>query len=933
MSILLKNTLNLPKTLFPMRANASIRELDYLSHWKESDLSKRILEKNKLNEKYILHDGPPFTNGDVHIGTASNKILKDIIVRYKSMCGYNVPFYPGWDCHGLPIEHKVAVRLKSQNISRIAPMEIRKKCTNFSSFYKSVMRKQFDRLGILVNWSKEYSTMDSRYEAEVLRIFANFVELGLVYRNKKPVYWSIPFSSSLAEGEVEYIKKNSMSIWVKFDVVKSANIILPKNTSIVVWTTTPWTIPGNRAIAVNPEIMYVLLKNNYVNYIVAESVVENFIDVNNIIEHSIMLKIKGKELEYIEIKHPFIDRVGLVILSNHVTVDCGTGCVHIAPGHGLEDYFASKNYNIDSYCPVSNKGYYLNNGGMPFDLIDCSILNNKNKKLADIEVINMIKNRDKLLCVRMEEHQYPHCWRSKTPIIHRAIDQWFIDLDKMNLRNKMKEIINSVIWIPGWGAKRMFDSIAVRSDWCIGRQRFWGTPLPVFYDNNGNVLIDTIVINGIAERIQEEGSNLWFNSSSKKLLSSIKIPFSWLGRYVKAGRETIDVWLDSGSSHGAVLDNEINLNWPADLYCEGSDQHRGWFQSSLWTSLVRWKNPAYRKVITHGFIVNEQGKKLSKSQSSISKSVEYYTNKYGVDILRLWIASENHQSDITFSDTIIQQNVKTYRNIRNTLRFQLGNIYDFNYKSHSVNQIKITPIDQWALKKTDLLILEATKNYELFKFHKVCQLTNQFCVNILSSIYHDILKDRLYTNAPFWQIRRSSQTTIHFIFNILVRILSPIIPFTSDEAFSFSQRSNKITQTSIHLKKWPKLISHLYSDTIVKEVEYILDVKKTINEKMEVIRRSKKIGQSLDTKIIITGNSDSYTFNLLKKFHKQLSELFIVSQVEIKSVDQCGVGVKVVRACGRRCPRSWRWTLKFVYTKKYGYISEICSSALLGKWF
>jgi isoleucyl-tRNA synthetase len=927
MSIDLKDTLNLPKTEFPMRADLVQREPERLHHWTNLKLYERIQNKNKEGEKFILHDGPPFTNGDYHIGGALNKILKDITLRYRSMRGNRTPFVPGWDCHGLPIEHKV-MREHEKEAKTITPISLRKMCAEFSEKYIERMTQQVQRLGMLADWKRDYRTMNPSYEAGILRTFANFVEKDAVYRSKKPVYWSIPCKTALAEGEVEYKEIENPSIWVKFTVINSKNYQSDLPLNFVIWTTTPWTLPGNKAIAVHPELNYVEIEYDKEILIVAETLAQKFIEDTKLQNTKIRNVHPGKNLEYWVAQHPLLDQESLVILGDHITTDVGTGCVHTAPGHGLEDYYVSLKYNIEVESCVDDDGCLFRNAHIPAEIAGASILTPERGSNANQRVIELLKRNHALVYETKILHSYPHCWRSKTPLIFRAMSQWFIGLDKNNLREKALTAIKNVKWIPSSGEKRIVGSVESRPDWCISRQRAWGTPLPVFYDETGTPFLDAKVIRQLADKFENHGSNIWFSQTAEELLNGITLPHGWHPKHLTQGTDTMDVWIDSGCSHTTVLRNYPELSWPADIYFEGSDQHRGWFQSSLWTSVICYETPPYKSVITHGFVVDETRKKISKS-SDMPQTSEAYVNQHGADIIRLWVSSEDFHGDIPISDGILKQVAQTYRTIRNTLRFQIGNLYDFTYDEDRVNYEDLLPIDQWALKQVSDFIEQTTKAYDQYEYHQAFQLINILCTNTLSAVYHDILKDRLYTFAAKSIARRSAQTVIHYTLNVLLKTLAPILVFTADEAFSFAQGHSDFCDDSVHLQNWPKVEPKYVNNPVVADVDALLNLRSKIHEQMELLRQSKQIGSSNDACIKIYGNEEDATYKLLYKYRASLEELFIVSYVEFSEERDPKLKFDVLKASGERCPRSWKWVPTLVDAGQYGRVSPRSREALL----
>ncbi|MDR1907222.1 MAG: isoleucine--tRNA ligase [Puniceicoccales bacterium] len=967
----LKDTLNLPVTNFPMRANLVEREPMRIAHWERGNLYRKIQERNINNPLFVLHDGPPFTNGDVHIGTALNKILKDIILRYKSMRGYRTPYIPGWDCHGLPIEHKVSKTLKEEK-KELSASALREECAHFSRSFMEKQRGQFQRLGILADWEQEYRTLDPAYEASILEVLAKFVEQGQVYRGKKPVYWSIPCKTALAEAEIEYREHTSQSIYVKFpvrgksldffkasgiseeqnsgkvsqnsgkvfrdfakdrgpgnpfpsEVSKTEESLGQANISFVIWTTTPWTLPANLAIAVHPKVDYVLVRVGNEYFVVAAALIAEFASKCGFGHFEIVKHFLGAEFENLVTKHPFIDRDSHIVFADYVTTDAGTGCVHTAPGHGLEDYVTGLKYKLPTYCPIDDEGCYIDDGQVPAAFVGVSVLDINGHCEANEVVLERLKKENALLGLELCVHQYPHCWRSKTPVIFRAMDQWFIALDEHGMRERAQRAISAVKWIPEYGENRIRGSVSARPDWCISRQRAWGVPLPVFFDEDGEALLDAQVIRKIAKKIEQFGSNFWFDRNAEEILAGIDLPENFKGKVLRKGTDTLDVWIDSGVSHYAVLKKWKNLVFPADLYLEGSDQHRGWFQSSLLTSVVINRGEApYKTVLTHGFIVGEDGKKISKSDGK-PQTADDYVNKFGADVIRLWIASEDFKSDIPISDDILNHVAGTYRTIRNTLRFQLGNLYDFDGSKNAIRQREMTPIDRWILQKLKQLIEQCTEAYEIYDFHKVYQLLNRFCSVELSATYHDILKDRLYTYAPNWKERRSSQTAIAIIFKVLTRLLAPILTFTADEAVAYFQGNREYVEGgAVHLMDWPE-VSEIEDFEEEAEVDAIIQFREKIHEQLENLRKDKIIGQSLDAKVIVKGSD--IMFKVLQKYKKDLPEFFIVSQVVLEERSGGSI-VEAVPCSWERCQRSWRRVPKLVDYKDFKGISERCKRAL-----
>ncbi len=901
----LKDTLNLPKTQFPMRANLVSREPERIAFWENNALYEAIQKKNADGPLFVLHDGPPFTNGDVHIGTALNKIPKDIILRYKSMRGFRTPYIPGWDCHGLPIEHKVAKELRESGKS-LTTVELRDACARFSRDYIEKQRGQFKRLGVLADWPNEYKTMDPAYEAEILRAFAEFIEKGLVYRAKKPVYWSIPCETALAEFEVEYKDHTAPSIWVKFPLADPAALGLPADAAIVIWTTTPWTLPANLAVAVHPRLDYAAVQSGNDTFLVANDLAEKFAADCGLDETSVLKTIPGRDLENVKARHPFIDRESPIVLAEYVTTESGTGCVHTAPGHGTDDYITGQTYGLEAYCPLDDQGRYVADDQMPADLVGVTVLETNGKCPANDAVLAKLTAAGNLLKVKSLKHSYPHCWRSKTPVIFRAMDQWFVALDKENVREKALEAIGKVTWVPEWGENRIRGTVQARPDWCISRQRAWGVPIPVFFDENGEPLLDAEIVRQLAEKIRAEGTQFWFKNDPDTILDGTELPAEWRDKTLRKGTDTLDVWIDSGVSHLAVLKKNPELRWPADLYLEGSDQHRGWFQSSLLTSVIVTGEAPYKSVLTHGFVVGQDGKKISKSDGK-PQTADYFVGKFGADIIRLWVASIDFRNDVPISEEILKHVADSYRTLRNTLRFQISNLFDFDPEKNAVPYADLDPIDRWALHQTATVVKQVTEAYDAYEFHRVYQLLTQFCTVTLSAIYHDLLKDRLYTLAADSHSRRSSQTAIHHIFNSLARILAPVLTFTADEAIAYARADSDFTEQSVHLQNWPETPAEWTDSSLAADMEGLLKFRETVNDKLETCRQNKEIGKSLEAEVLVEGNPGHPVMDLLRRYEAFLPELFIVSQVQLSSREIPDPLVSARHASGDRCPRCWRW--------------------------
>lgn len=924
----LKDTLTLPTTEFPMRANLVQREPQRIAHWEQQDLYGKIQKKNANGPGFILHDGPPFTSGDVHIGTALNKSLKEMILRYKSMQGFRAPYVPGWDCHGLPIEHRVMKDMREKG-KDLPASKIRSACADFSKKFIEIQRTQFKRLGILADWEHEYRTLDPAYEADILRTFSAFIEKDLVYRSKKPVYWSIPCETALAEAEIEYKDHVSPSIWVKFSLPDSSTIGIEGNVSIVIWTTTPWTIPANMAVAVHPRIDYSVVVAGDEKLIVATDLVETFTRDTDLKEYTVENKIRGEALDGLESRHPFIDRASPIILADYVTTESGTGAVHTAPGHGLDDYQSGLKYALDIYCPLDDHGKYVDDGQIPAELVGVSVLEKKGRSPANVAVLKLLEDSGTLLKFKKYNHSYPHCWRSKTPVIFRAMDQWFVALDKNGFREQAKKAIGQVKWVPAWGENRIRGAVESRPDWCVSRQRSWGVPIPAFYDEDGTPFLDAGVVKAIADKIESKGTNYWFENDATEILEGIELPEDWQGKTLTCGKDTLDVWIDSGSSHQAVLRRQKTLGFPADLYLEGSDQHRGWFQSSLWTSIAKEGCAPYKEIVTHGFIVRGDGTKISKSDThGKPQTSDAYISRYGADVIRLWIASQDYRNDIPVSDDIIKRIVDSYRLVRNTMRFQLSNLFDFDASKDAVAIEDLDSIDRWALHKTAELIESVTKAYDEYEFHRVYQLINQFFSVTLSAMYHDMLKDRLYTLAPDSALRRSSQTAINHIFQTVARLLAPIVTFTTDEAWSYFKSGQEYSNDFIHLAAWPQAETSWKWSKGIEEFENVLKFRNTVNELLEKARQAKEIGKSLDAVVSIVGSSEDALYKHLKTFESKLPEIFITSKVSLEPNGTDAVSVSVHPVNGEKCPRCWRTVEELIPSTIDEHLCPRCEEAL-----
>lgn len=784
-----KATLNLPDTEFPMRGDLVKREPSRLETWEKNDLYRKIIARRKEAgaDRYILHDGPPFANGDVHMGTALNKVLKDLVLKSKSMAGFECPYIPGWDCHGLPIEFKVVKESKG-----LEPAEIRRRSEEFARGFIDVQRKSFRRLGVLGDWENPYLTLAPEYEADIIRVFGKLVDRGLVYQSKKPVQWSYGAQTALAEAEVEYEDVKDPAVFVKFPLTTG---VLAGEASMVIWTTTPWTLPANLGIAVHPRFTY--LVGEFTNeekgitdtFVIVKELIGKFGEKTGFVPSGDMKEIKGEVLEGAEAQHPFLDRTSRLILAEFVTTETGTGAVHVAPGHGADDYMAGQQNNLGLLSPVDDEGNFTDEVGVDF-LIGKHVLE------SNVPIIKLLAEKGVLIGKENYRHSYPHCWRSKTPIIFRSVPQFFIRIDE--LRETALREIDEVTWMPHWGRNRIYGTVESRPDWCISRQRTWGVPLPVFYLGGAEEpTIDADLARKVADITEEEGTNLWFEKDDAWWAEKLGLPGG-----TKRCTDTLDVWIDSGSSHVAVMDRRPELSTPADLYLEATDQHRGWFQSSLMLSTaVRDKAP-YRTVMTHGFVVDKDKKKISKSDAAKSgkpTDAAYFYNKYGADILRLWVSSVDWQNEVPFSEDIFKQTAEPYRRFRNILRILLANLNDFDPEKDAVSNDALPLIDRWVLERLNRVVTECRDAYAAFEFRKVFNTLNQFCAVDLSALYVDITKDRMYCDATDSTRRRATQTTMYRVFDSMVKLIAPILAFTADEAWEFA--GNK---ESVHLETFPE---------------------------------------------------------------------------------------------------------------------------------
>ncbi len=896
-----KDTLNLPRTEFPMKANLTRREPELIRLWQERDIYFRVLQRRDRRRSFILHDGPPYANGHIHMGHALNKVLKDFIVKYKAMRGYYAPYVPGWDCHGLPIELQVDKKLGSKKAAT-SVLDKRRLCREYADRFVGIQRDEFIRLGVLGDWFKPYLTMSYEYEATIIREFYRLLETGYVYRGKKPVHWCPSCATALAEAEVEYSEKTSPSIFVRFRIVDDKGIGLSeKETFFIIWTTTPWTLPANLALAVHPEVEYSLIKTDDVQYIVATELVERLRESIGL-EGEEIRRFIGKELEGIRARHPFIERDSLVITGDFVTTTEGTGIVHIAPGHGEDDYIAGLRYNLEIYAPVDDRGCFT---------IDDIGLKGEFVFKANDRIMDVLREKSALMAQEEIRHSYPHCWRCKRPVIFRATEQWFISVEHNELRKHCLEEIENVSWIPPWGKERIRSMMERRPDWCISRQRAWGVPIAVLTCKRCSELVkDRIVLERVVSEFEKGGADVWFEREPGYFLPDGYKCSRCGSEEFKKEMDILDVWFDSGVSHAAVLEKDERLSWPSDMYLEGSDQHRGWFQSSLITAAATRGAAPYRMVLTHGFVVDGTGKKMSKSLGNVISPDEIIKNN-GAEILRLWVSAEDYRDDVRLSREILSRLIEAYRKIRNTARFLLGNLYDYDLKDYSSCLLEI---DRYILSRLQNLIKKVTLAYERFDFHEVFHSVYNFCIVELSAFYLDILKDRLYTFRADSPERRAAQWTMYQILYNITLLVAPVLSFTAEEIWRYIPGKK---EESVFLHDFPQAREELIEPDLEERWKRLIALRDMVNKALEIKRNERLIGNSLEAKVTLYVD-DGYR-ELLKAYEEFLPSLFIVSQAEIKSIEEgpsdaytsqemTGAAIKVTRASGEKCPRCWNWS-------------------------
>ena len=910
-----KHTLNLPKTDFPMRANLPAREPAILARWREIDLYGQLLRANAGKPRYVLHDGPPYANGHVHLGTALNKIIKDMVVKSKAMAGFETPYVPGWDCHGMPIEHQVTKELGAQ-LRTLTQLEVRRRCRAYADKYFKIQREEFQRLGVLGDWAHAYLTMAPEYEAGIITVFRELVERGFIYRGLRPVHWCPVCATALAEAEVEYTEHAAPSIYVRFPFAGSADdagaiAVRPgdatelarhhRELAAVIWTTTPWTLPANLAVCLNPHLDYVAVPVNGAYYIVATRLADAFLAATGLHDRGRRIPVNLAALDGRDVfRHPFIDRPARLVFESHVTADVGTGCVHTAPGHGYEDFAVGQKYGLPVLTPVDSAGRFTAEAGA---------YAGRPVFESNEAIVDELRARGALLHVERLQHSYPHCWRCKSPLIFRATEQWFLRVDHAELRDQALGEIDRVTWVPAWGHDRIYNMMQSRPDWCLSRQRAWGVPIPAFRCRRcATFIFDPAVIRHVEELFAQRGSEAWYELDSAALLPP-GFRCACGGEAFDKDDNILDVWFDAGCSHEAVLRRRAGLSWPADLYVEAVDQHRGWFQVSLITAVATRQQAPYRAVLTHGLILDEAAKKMSKSLGNVI-APEEVIKAHGAEILRLLFASVDYTADTCFSKNLVNPLLETYRKIRNTCRFLLGNLYDFDAARDRVPHAQLPELDRWILQRTAELVAQTTKAHAAFGFHHVVQQLVNFCAVDLSALYLDIVKDRLYCSAANAPGRRAAQTALWDILDVLVRVMAPILSFTADEIWACVPAAEN--RPSVFLAGFPTPAPA--DGALAEKWERLLAVRAAVTKALEEARQAGVIGHSLDAWVQL-GAADGLR-TLLGQQAADLPALFIVSQVtlhgdlgpETISPLLADLKVRVQRARGGKCERCWNYS-------------------------
>ncbi|MGO9096087.1 MAG: isoleucine--tRNA ligase [Bryobacteraceae bacterium] len=930
-SVELKKTVNLPRTDFPMKANLPQNEPKILARWNEDQLYHRIRRERAGRPLYVLHDGPPFANNRIHSGTAFNKVLKDFIVKSKSMAGFDAPYVPGWDCHGLPIEIRVDNELGSRK-ARMSVSQIRAECRKYALKWVDIQRDDFRRLGVLGRWEKPYLTLTADYEAAIARAFVEFLDRGYVYKGLKPVNWCLHCRTALAEAEVEYENHSSPSIWVRFALTSDPAALHPALASRrvfgLIWTTTPWTIPANLAIAFHPKFEYVAVEAGGDVYILAAELLDATARKLGWQSPQILARLAGTKLEGAIFRHPFLERDSPGVLADYVTLDQGTGAVHTAPGHGQEDHLTGLRYGIQTYCPVDAAGRFFHAEGaagrLPDSLIGKTVWDANPVVTAILEAAGALAAQESI------EHSYPHCWRCHHPTIFRATEQWFIGMDRNHLRERALDAIKQVKWMPAWGQERISNMIASRPDWCISRQRAWGVPIIVFYcEHCGEPLTDRQILDHVVALFERETSDVWYDRTAAELAGPDARCARCGGAEFRKETDIIDVWFESGSSHLAVLTEANALPWPADLYLEGGDQHRGWFHSSLLVGVGLKGRAPYRMCATHGFTLDEQGRALSKSLGNFIEPQELI-KQFGADVVRLWVASVEFTDDIVISPTILTRLSEAYRKLRNTFRYALGNLWDFDPAQDALPTAELLEMDQWMLVRAEQLVRDCRRFYDELAFHRVYRAIYDFSTIDLSALYFDVLKDRLYTTPPRSHGRRSAQTALYRINYALVRLAAPLLSYTAEEVWRHMRKPAGAPE-SVHLALFPEpeeLTASLTGEQRqrLQNWERLLAVRDSVLKSLETARQEKTIGAPLEARVLLRAGPD--LIPLLEEYLAELPALFIVSQVAVERAAEGQLSVEIGRAAGVKCERCWKYLTDVGANPAWPTICPPCAAAV-----
>lgn len=921
-------TLNLPQTSFPMRANLPTKEVEIQSKWDEMDIYQVVQEARTGAPKYVLHDGPPYANGAIHIGTALNKILKDIVVKFKTMQGYDAPYIPGWDTHGLPIEHAIAKKLGAKR-HEISEVELRDMCAASALEWLDAQRTAFKRLGVRGDWGHPYITLQPEYEAKQLGVFGAMVEQGLVYKGLRPVHWCPTCETALAEAEIEYHDKQSDSIYVRFQLVEDPNKVfdgLDKPVYFVIWTTTPWTLPANVAIALHAELEYVLVDAGDCLLVMAKELAEEVCQTVGLADVELGATFTGRELEGMVCQHPFLaDRRSLVILGEHVTLEAGTGCVHTAPGHGHEDFEVGNRYNLPVINPVNDSGVFTDEAGQFAGMY---------YEKANKAIIAELVERGALLNANQIAHQFPHCWRCKRPVMFRTTEQWFVSVD--SIREQALKEIENVHWVPKWGEDRIANMVRDRGDWCISRQRAWGVPIPVFYCKKcGKELVNRETIKLVQDLFAKAGSNAWYTTDVADILPAGTTCGECGHTEFEKEKDIMDVWFDSGSSHVSVLETRDELRWPADLYLEGSDQHRGWFQSSLWTGVAARGSAPYKSVVTHGFVLDSEGRKMSKSLGNVIDPADV-CKQFGADILRLWVASTDFKNDVRISSELLKQMSEVYRKIRNTARYMISNLFDFNPATDRVPYSELTELDRWALMRLARLTERVTEAYDDFDLHVFYHAVHNFCAVDMSAFYLDVIKDRIYASLPASKARRAAQTVLWEALDTLVRLIAPVLTHTAEEIWQ--AMPGDAPTVTVQLADWPQAKREYLDSELEARWDKILEVRDEVAKVLEQARREKLIRSSLDARVELYPSNDWRGF--VTELASEWPMLLIVSQVEVvgndvepaadavASAELPGFKVRVSPAAGEKCERCWNYSEAATHDAEDHAICPRCATVL-----